>query len=222
MTEEEAKPDPTIGAATSSSANGTKGPAGVAAPLEIIPWIPHNEMPEMKAPLEVPYCPKCGLTPDFCSYGPSWEECKPWVLENFPHFYPELAGLSIEDAKKRALEVAGSKKGNKLLPGGKLKKDQSPRVYVRKMTRSGRKCVTTVQGLDLFGVKLDAACKIFKKRFACGASVVASGSPNVPDEVDIQGDFEEELIEVLTENFPEIDEDKIEFLAGGTKKKGKK
>eukprot|EP00397_Hematodinium_sp_SG-2012_P044595 GEMP01049848.1.p1 GENE.GEMP01049848.1~~GEMP01049848.1.p1 ORF type:complete len:248 (+),score=67.92 GEMP01049848.1:41-784(+) len=197
-------------------------PTGAVAVADIIPFVPHDKMPNpVPEGVEVVYCPTCGLPPDFCNYGPKWEECRPWVLEHFPQYYPDLAGLSLEDAKRKA-EEARDKGRSHILPGGKKIRDQSPTVQVRKLTRSGRKCVTTVQGLDAFGIKLDAACKLFKKKFACGASVVSNAAQSLPDEIDIQGDFEEELIQVLTENYPVIHEDKILFLDGGTKKKGKK
>lgn len=38
-------------------------------------------------------------------------------------------------------------------------------------TRNKKKCVTTVSGLDAFGIKLGEAAKLFGKKFACGASV---------------------------------------------------
>merc|ERR1711862_289681 len=113
-------------------------------------------------------------------------------MEHCPHYYPELAGLSLEDAKKCAEAVADKSK-DKLLPGGKKKRETSPRVQIKRFTRGGRKCVTSVCGLDTFGVKLDDAAKKFKKKFSCGASVV-KGEATLPDTVDIQGDFEYELI----------------------------
>jgi len=191
---------------------------------DLIPFVPHDEMPDMLPEgIEIIYCPSCGLTPDFCSYGPKWEECRPWVLEHFPHYYPELAGLSLEDAKKRAAEVAGGKIKTHMLPGGKVKREKSPRVEVRKLQRSGgRKCVTTVNGLHMFDVKLDAAAKIFKKKFACGASVVNNAAQNLPDEIDIQGDIEDEIIDVIVANFPQITAKKISFLEDGKVKGGKK
>ena len=50
--------------------------------------------------------------------------------------------------------------------------------------RNKRKCVTTVRGLDLFGVKLADAAKKFGKKFACGASVVKDAAGK--EEIDVQ------------------------------------
>jgi len=45
----------------------------------------------METAIKVVYCPIDGLPPDFCQYGPSWDKSKPWVMENFPEYCPELA-----------------------------------------------------------------------------------------------------------------------------------
>jgi len=184
-----------------------------------VPFRPHTEDPPMEAAVIVEYCPIDGLPPDFCQYGPSWEKSKPWCLEHYPQYYPELSGVSLEDAKKVA-EAAEDKSKEKLLPGGKKKREASPRVTIKKLSRGGRKCVTTVTGLDGFGVKLDAAAKLFKKKFACGSSVV-KGDNGQPDFIEIQGDFEEEVIDVVQGEYKDVERKKFIIAEGGTKKKGK-
>lgn len=84
---------------------------------------------------------------------------------------------------------------------------------------------TVVTGLDLFDVKLDAAAKIFKKKFACGSSAV-KGLPGQSDHVEVQvrlacvcvlchsvdalplislqGDFEGDLDEIILQNYPQV------------------
>ena len=42
----------------------------------------------------------------------------------------------------------------KILPGGKIKKKEKPRVVITRSTRNKRKAITTINGLDMFGVKL--------------------------------------------------------------------
>jgi density-regulated protein len=64
-------------------------------------------------------------------------------------------------------------------------------VIIDKNTRNKRKCVTTVFGLDSFGVKLSEAAKLFGKKFASGAAVVKS--PTEKEQIDIQGDCLEKV-----------------------------
>eukprot|EP00933_Yihiella_yeosuensis_P010182 TRINITY_DN1164_c0_g1_i1.p1 TRINITY_DN1164_c0_g1~~TRINITY_DN1164_c0_g1_i1.p1 ORF type:complete len:242 (-),score=93.25 TRINITY_DN1164_c0_g1_i1:234-959(-) len=191
-----------------------------AAPPAAPEFKPHDKYPPMTAAEKVLYCPTCSLPGDFCQYGPCWDKCKPWCMEYVPWYYPELSGISLDDAKKKA-EEATEKSKVKELPGGKVKRSKSPEVTIKKLSRGGRKCVTSVAGLDGFGINLDGAAKTFKKKFACGCAAV-KGDAGHPDTVDIQGDFEHELIEVIRKEFKEIPLEKISVLEGGTKKKGKK
>jgi len=179
----------------------------------------HEEYPEITCAATVQYCPVCGLPPDFCIWGQSWDKCKPVCMEKFPYYYPELAGVDLGAAKEKA-QAAEEKAKVKELPGGKKTRAKSPEVLIRKMTRGGRKCVTSIQGLEGFGVKPEAAAKLFKKKFACGSAPV-KGEQGQPDTVDIQGDFEDEVIQLLVENFKEIPKKKISIVEGG-KVKGRK
>jgi len=229
----DAKPEPAKDEASESSDSEPDSPAATPdckpapepeapkpppGPL-VVPFVAHDSEPINESPVSVTYCPNCGLPPDFCQFGPSWDKCKPWCLENFPEYYPELSGLNLDDAKKAADEA--TEKGKvKEKPGGKKVREASPRVTIKKFTRGGRKCVTSIAGLSGFGVKLDDAAKTMKKKFACGCSVV-SGEAGAPDSVDVQGDCEEEIVDFVVSKY-NIPEDKINFLEGGTKKKGKK
>ncbi|CAK9105969.1 unnamed protein product [Durusdinium trenchii] len=148
-----------------------------------------------------------------------WNRDLQLMLRNAPHYYPELSGVSLEDAKKRAEEL-GEKSKEKLLPGGKVKRSLLHQVTIRKLNRGGRKCVTSVAGLDTFSIKLDDVAKLFKKKFACGCAVV-KGENTLPDTVDIQGDFEDEVIDIITAEWKQVPPEKISVLDAGNKKKGK-
>lgn len=215
-TEESAEP----AAAAEKSANGgeEKEEKAVFEPPPRPVFKPHNEEPEITGPQDIQYCPTCGLPPDFCIWGPTWAKCQPWCMQNYPQYYPELCGVSLDDAKKKAAEAVAKGKV-KELPGGKKKVEASPEVTIKKLSRGGRKCVTVVTGMDFFGVKLDDAAKKFKKKFSCGVSVV-KGEGGAPDSVDIQGDFEDEATDIMVAEFG-IDRKKITVLEDGTKKKGK-
>jgi len=197
--------------------DGKDGEKKVFDPPPRLVFTPHDKEPEMTCAAKIEYCPIDGLPPDFCIYGPSWEKSKPWCMENYPQYYPELCGDSLDDAKKKAAEAAEKAK-TKEKPGGKKKRDASPEVTIKKLTRGGRKCVTSVHGLELFGVKLDDAAKKFKKKFSCGVAVVKQDVGG--DTVDIQGPFEFEVAELIVAEY-KIPEKKITRLDDGVKRKGK-
>lgn len=185
----------------------------------VVPFVPHDSVPINETPVTMRYCSICGLPPDFCQYGPSWDKCKPVTLKAFPEYYPELSGVNLDDAKAKADEA--TEKGKvKEKPGGKKVRESSPHVDIKVFSRGGRKAVTSVAGLSTFSVKLDDAAKEMKKKFACGCSVV-KGDAGGPDSVDIQGDCEDEIVDFIVKKYS-IPENKITFLERGVKKKGKK
>jgi len=177
------------------------------APRPVRPFIPHKEMPEMTTAKKIMYCPDSGLPADYCEYSDKWEISKPWVLANYPEYYPELANLSIDDLKKNAESAratASKKQSEKELPGGKKTKEKTAKIVIKVEKRQGKKKTTTIVGLDLFGVKLDAAAKIFKKKFACGSAAV-KGNPGQPDCVEIQGDpGKSDLTALIQKEFPDV------------------
>lgn len=76
-------------------------------------------------------------------------------------------------------------------------------VTISKQNRTKKKAVTTVAGLETFGVKLKDAAKLFSKRFACSASVVEGVVPNT-EELAVQGDVVFEIADFIVEKFPEV------------------
>jgi len=66
-----------------------------------------------------------------------------------------------------------------------LERADATQVVIERATRNKRKCVTSVQGLELFEVKLVEASKKFGKKFACGASVVKDAG-NTKELIDVQ------------------------------------
>lgn len=115
------------------------------------------------APVVVQYHPLTGVPSEFNEYlPPDTAEFKRWkAAQDGPE---ALAALTLKDKEGNEIE--------KQLPGGKVKKKQKAQIVLESHTRNKKKCVTTVTGLDGFGVKLADAAKLFGKKFACGASVV--------------------------------------------------
>lgn len=136
------------------------------------------------------------------------EHC-PEILEQIEPKKPETPIDANNSEQKQGEQAAAPAAGEgKKKKQQKKKKEVTPKVSISVSQRNKRKFVTTVDGLEAFGVKLPEAAKAFSKRFACGAAVVtaADGRP----EIDIQGDVAEDLVQFLQERF-HISEDDIDY-----------
>merc|ERR1712227_761010 len=192
-------------------------------------------------PMDITYCGACGFPAEYCEFRPKKQfknECTPWLLENMDRPFLEKYGLvqpegeevpdmdiSLEDAPEKDKEQAKSKKGeklgkgDKLMPGGKVKKMEPKCVTAERLTRNKRKFTTVVTGLEHFGLDLKSSAKIFGKKFSCGAAPV-KGEAGKPDAIVIQGDFLDEVLDVIAESkeFDAVPEDAL-FIKDGSKKK---
>ncbi|CAM6120508.1 unnamed protein product [Calypogeia fissa] len=189
-----------------------------------------------------PYRPQvCSLPAEYCEYGPDFEKCKPWLIKNAPDLYPELVkaeadkvaekldGLEVSPGTKSSGSTSDSKPEEvKKLPGGKVKKKvrfadcpdahsikEKPEVVVEKVVRNKKKCLTIIKGLDMFGVKLSDASKKLGKKFASGASVVKG--PTEKEQLDVQGDITYDIVDFITETWPNVPESAIYFIEDGRK-----
>lgn len=196
---------------------------------------------DLIGPLDVVYCGACSLPPEYCEFvSKKCKDCKPWLLKNMDREFlvkyklieeeggeEELAegmeGASLgEGGEKLAVKTKKGEpvgKGDKLMPGGKVKKKEPICVTVERLSRNKRKSTTVVIGLERFGVDLKAAAKVFKKKFSCGCAHV-KGDAGKPDEIDIQGDFLDEVCGMLAEHkdFTDVPEEVI-YIKEGSKKK---
>ena len=73
--------------------------------------------------------------------------------------------------------------------------------------RGKRKHVTTVSGLEAYGVKLKEAASALGKRFGAGASVGKSATGAA--EIDVQGDVAADIADALRKLYPDIKEENI-------------
>ncbi|XP_062090495.1 translation machinery-associated protein 22 [Humulus lupulus] len=189
-------------------------------------------MAEKPQPVRVLYCGVCSLPAEYCEFGPDFEKCKPWLIQNAPDLYPDLikeSNSNETDKITEKLQSTGISSGGgdgaassaskpeevKRLPGGKIKKKEKPEVVIEKVTRNKRKCITTVKGLELFGVKLSEASKKLGKKFATGASVVKG--PTEKEQIDVQGDIAYDIVEFITDTWPDVPETAIFFIEDGRK-----
>lgn len=184
-------------------------------------------MAEKPEAVKVLYCGVCGLPAEYCEFGPEFEKCKPWLIQNAPDIYPDLlketrskeVGEVSDQMQSTSISTGGSSTSQleevKRLPGGKVKKKDKKEVVIEKVVRNKRKCITTVKGLELFGVKLSDASKKLGKKFATGASVVKG--PTDKEQIDVQGDIAYDIVEFITDTWPDVPETAIFFIEDGKK-----
>ena len=73
---------------------------------------------------------------------------------------------------------------------------------MKRTTRNRKKAVTHVRGFELFGLDLKKVAKKFAGKYACGSSVVKDNAGY--EEIDIQGDFVDDLLDYIPKEFPEV------------------
>ncbi|KAG1690518.1 hypothetical protein DVH05_028022 [Phytophthora capsici] len=185
---------------------------------------------------QVVYCPIDTFPPEYCEYGPMFNECKPWLAEHCPDLVLTKYNRTVADlldveqqiangVEGITLEVEGKtvkkKKKNKIEEAAKRK--ENCMVTISKSSRKGRKRLTFVTGLEDFeGVNIKDACKSMGKKFACSSSL--SKTDQGQQQIQLQGDCVTELLEVLPEMFG-VHEDQIIVIdepVKAAKKGGKK
>uniref|UniRef100_A0A8C1KKV0 Density-regulated protein n=1 Tax=Cyprinus carpio TaxID=7962 RepID=A0A8C1KKV0_CYPCA len=177
--------------------------------------------PDAKYPLKVLYCGVCSLPVEYCEYMPEPAKCKQWLEKNFPDVFAKLTLGNTAPKKEttggggggggEATPVGEEEEKKKQKRGGrgqiKQKKKTVPqKVTIAKIPRAKKKYVTRVCGLATFDIELKEAQRFFAQKFSCGASVTAE------DEIIIQGDFTDDIIDVIQEKWPEVDDDSIDDL----------
>ncbi|PMD49744.1 translation machinery-associated protein 22 [Hyaloscypha bicolor E] len=175
----------------------------------------------------VVYCGVCSLPPEYCEFGGTVKKCQDWLQKNHADMYDRLwsedalaaatSTLSLDaqkraekDAHKKALKAEAAEQKH-------LQQIAESKVTIKRVERNKRKFVTTVTGLEAFGLENKKVAKDLGKKFATGASVTKV--PSGGEEIVVQGDVSEEIEEFLLEKYKVIPEDNIE-LVEDKKKKG--
>jgi len=129
-----------------------------------------------------------------------------------------LSALSVsaqeratKDAAKKAAkaEAASARESEKLA---------TSTITIKRIERNKRKYVTTVTGLEAFGLELKKCAKDFGKKFATGSSVTKI--PGGGEEITVQGDVSDELLDFLITTYKQIPEDNVECVEDKKKKAG--
>ncbi|POW00232.1 hypothetical protein PSHT_13134 [Puccinia striiformis] len=187
--------------------------------------------------IRLTYCQICSFPPEYCEYGTSISKCKKWLSDHDTIQYEKIYGattksienMSLEDLEKqKKTESEALKKEAKEEAKAIRNKEKSKanKVTVRTVERTKRKRITTIHGLDLFGVDLKKLAKLFASKFATGSSVTKNNQGE--DEIVIQGDVSDDVLDLFdstTGKFAEligngkIPDDNIVFVDDTKKKK---
>ncbi|OCU02039.1 hypothetical protein XELAEV_18007798mg [Xenopus laevis] len=163
-------------------------------------------------PLKVLYCGVCSLPTEYCEYMPDVAKCRQWLEKNFPDVFAKLTLGHIPKQETGTVEgqaTSGEEEEKKKQKRGQIKQKKKTvpqRITIAKIPRAKKKYVTRVCGLATFEIELKDAQRFFAQKFSCGASVTGE------DEIIIQGDFTDDIIDVIQEKWPEVDDDSIEDL----------
>ncbi|KAI7903375.1 translation initiation factor SUI1 [Cokeromyces recurvatus] len=183
------------------------------------------------APKIVQYCGICTMPLEYCEFSGTQEKCKLWLKEKDEKLYDEIYGVNAVTAgmEKSSLDDENPEKKDRTIVKDKsakleaklereIKKKMASRVVIKRIERTKRKSVTTIFGLEVFGVDLKKAAKMFANRFACGSSVAKNNQGQ--DEIVVQGDFSDELYKIILTNWPNVPEENIDRVEEKKKKKG--
>ncbi|KAH7097253.1 hypothetical protein BKA62DRAFT_675241 [Auriculariales sp. MPI-PUGE-AT-0066] len=160
-------------------------------------------------PKDVVYCNVCGYPPEFCEFGSHLTRCKTWLEESHPDLYQKyyseealaskVGTLSLDKQQKleKDMAKAEAKAEAKAVSEGKKRAAAKAGVIIKRIERQKRKYVTSITGLEAFGVDLKKAAKALAQRFATGASV--SKLPAGGEEIVVQGDVADDVLELIEE-----------------------
>ncbi|KAK2182925.1 hypothetical protein NP493_332g01000 [Ridgeia piscesae] len=168
--------------------------------------------PKLTYPLKVIYCDVCDGWPlEYVEHHPNYEKAKEWMEKNLSDDLLELYLGDKEEAESGDGTATGGKKkrqsrGGRGMIKTKKKQDQPQRVCLSRAPRGKKKYVTVITGLATYDINLKTASKFFASSFSCGSSVTGD------DEIVIQGDVKDDLFDIISEKWPQIDEECIDDL----------
>ncbi|KRY01550.1 Density-regulated protein [Trichinella pseudospiralis] len=157
-------------------------------------------------PVKVNYCGECSMPVEYCDYGPCPEKCREWLRDHLPKSFEEMTVQNTDsDATTLSEEKKRQKRGGKGMAKAKKNTSAQP-VTLATSSRGKNKFVTIVSGLSSYNINLKVASKVFSQKFACGSSVTGD------DEIVIQGDVKDDLMDLISEKWPQIEQDAIEDI----------
>ncbi|KAG6818131.1 Translation machinery-associated protein 22 [Tephrocybe sp. NHM501043] len=187
--------------------------------------------PDPVPPVQLLYCAVCSFPVEYCEFGSSLTRCKDWLKENhedlYDKYYSEgaltskVGTLSLEAQAKLEKDTAKKEAKAEAKADAALKKKLASQVTIKRIERNKRKHVTSIHGLEAFGVDLKKAAKQFSSKFATGSSVTKNLQGQ--DEIVVQGDVSDEIVEMIEAGvgvLKDIPADNVEVVEEKKKKGG--
>ncbi|KAK4049426.1 Translation machinery-associated protein 22 [Microbotryomycetes sp. JL201] len=184
----------------------------------------------------VVYCAICTFPVEYCEFSSKASKCKAWLQGAHPDLYAKfyseealedkLANLTVDQRENLEKELAKKEKKESAKAEKEAKRVAAAKVIIKRSERNKRKFVTSVYGLDKFGIDMKKAAKLFANKFATGASV--NKNPQGEEEIVIQGDVADEVEEMILDANDKkafavfagkIEEDQLEYIEEKPKKK---
>ena len=155
-------------------------------------------------PVLVEYCSLCTCPHEYCENA----GCNRVKLEK------EMKGIEVSgDVAAKGDEKTSEDKDAAPQPSSKKKSSKVKGITITRSNRNKKKLITNVAGFENFpDVDVKDASKKLGKKFACGASVTKGATGK--DEIDIQGDFSEQVAEFIVKTFG-VDEGVIKLVDKG-------
>ncbi|KAJ1503736.1 Translation machinery-associated protein 22, partial [Coelomomyces lativittatus] len=150
----------------------------------------------------------------YCEFSVTFDNCKAWLQEHHEELYQTLhstndsALVSESSGAQSSAKKAALKAEKKLNAETELKK--KTKVMIKSEKRKGKKSVTIISHLDIFGIDLKKSSKMFAQKFASGCSI--SKNAEGKEEIVLQGDIVGNVAKFILESFPSISEDKLQLL----------
>jgi len=158
-------------------------------------------------PVQMFYCGVCTYPPEYCEFGDSLSKCKEWLQAEHSNLYEKyysdealrakLGTISLEAQSKLEQDTAKKEAKAEAKADAARKKKLASQVVIKRIERNKRKYITSVRGLEAFGVDLKKAAKLFAQRFATGGSVTKNAAGI--DEIVVQGDVSQEIYDMIVE-----------------------
>ena len=189
-------------------------PGTAATARARLPSQPDAPTPLEARAMEVEYCAECSCPYEYCEYA-SCARVAAAKLEKVA-LSDDAAGdapatsAAAADAAGDAAGDAGAEETKKKSSSSKKSKSKAKEVVITRLSRNRKKQITNVQGLDAFDVDLKDASKMFGKKFACGCSVTKGATGK--DELDLQGDYSEQLGELILAKYANIEESDLRYV----------